>query len=50
MHHFKGKMDDVMVVLPDVGGVARARDLAQRIGAPLSLSTSAVENRAKSLK
>ena len=37
MHNFKGKMDDVMVVSPDVGGVARARDLAQRIGAPLSI-------------
>ncbi|WP_458791134.1 ribose-phosphate pyrophosphokinase [Yoonia sp. MH D7] len=37
MHNFKGNMDDVMVVSPDVGGVARARDLAQRIGAPLSI-------------
>ena len=37
MHHFKGSMDDVMVVSPDVGGVARARDLAQRINAPLSI-------------
>ena len=37
MHHFKGTMDEVMVVSPDVGGVARARDLAQRIGAPLSI-------------
>ena len=37
MHNFKGKRDDVMVVSPDVGGVARARDLAQRIGAPLSI-------------
>ena len=37
MHNFKGKMDDVMVVSPDVGGVARARDLAQRIGTPLSI-------------
>jgi len=37
MHHFKGAMDDIMVVSPDVGGVARARDLAQRIGAPLSI-------------
>lgn len=37
MHHFKGNMDDVMVVSPDVGGVARARDLAQRINAPLSI-------------
>ena len=36
MHHFKGR-EDVMVVSPDVGGVARARDLAQRIGAPLSI-------------
>lgn len=37
MHHFKGQMDDVMVVSPDVGGVARARELAQRIKAPLSI-------------
>ena len=37
MHHFRGKMDEVMIVSPDVGGVARARDLAQRIGAPLSI-------------
>lgn len=36
MHHFKD-MSDVMVVSPDVGGVARARELAQRIGAPLSI-------------
>jgi len=36
-HHFKDNMSDVMVVSPDVGGVARARDLAQRIGAPLSI-------------
>lgn len=36
LHHFK-KMDDVMVVSPDVGGVARARELAQRIKAPLSI-------------
>lgn len=37
MHNFKGHLDDLMVVSPDVGGVARARDLAQRIGAPLSI-------------
>ena len=37
MHQFRGKMRDIMVVSPDVGGVARARDLAQRIGAPLSI-------------
>ena len=35
-HHFDD-MSDVMVVSPDVGGVARARELAQRIGAPLSI-------------
>lgn len=37
MHNFKHKMDDIMVVSPDVGGVARARDLAKRINAPLSI-------------
>ena len=37
LHHFKGKMSDVMVVSPDVGGVARARELAKRIEAPLSI-------------
>ena len=37
LHHFKGAMDKIMVVSPDVGGVARARDLAKRIGAPLSI-------------
>ena len=36
-HQFKGKMDDIMVVSPDVGGVARARELAKRIDAPLSI-------------
>ena len=36
-HHFHGRMADIMVVSPDVGGVARARELAQRIGAPLSI-------------
>ncbi|WGH79245.1 ribose-phosphate pyrophosphokinase [Jannaschia ovalis] len=36
MHHFK-TTEDVMVVSPDVGGVARARELAQRINAPLSI-------------
>ncbi|WP_439103273.1 ribose-phosphate pyrophosphokinase [Celeribacter marinus] len=35
--HFKGVMDDIMVVSPDVGGVARARELAKRIDAPLSI-------------
>lgn len=36
MHHFK-KMDDVMVISPDVGGVGRARELAKRIGADLAI-------------
>ncbi|WP_028725829.1 MULTISPECIES: ribose-phosphate pyrophosphokinase [Paracoccus] len=36
-HHFKGRMDDMMVISPDVGGVARARELATRIGAPLAI-------------
>lgn len=37
MQQFKGQMEDVMIVSPDVGGVARARELAKRIGAPLSI-------------
>ena len=36
-HHFKGQLHDMMVVSPDVGGVARARELAKRIGAPLAI-------------
>ena len=36
-HHFKGKLDEVMVVSPDVGGVARAREIAKRINAPLAI-------------
>jgi len=36
-HQFKGKLKDVTVVSPDVGGVARARDLAKRIGTPLAI-------------
>ncbi|MFU1479363.1 ribose-phosphate pyrophosphokinase [Roseovarius sp. C7] len=34
---FKDSMDEVMIVSPDVGGVARARELAKRINAPLSI-------------
>ncbi len=37
MKQFKGSMDDVMIVSPDVGGVARARELAKRIAAPLAI-------------
>ena len=36
-HHFKGQLHELMVVSPDVGGVARARELAQRINAPLAI-------------
>jgi len=35
--HFKDRMDDLMVVSPDVGGVARARELAKRINSPLAI-------------
>ena len=34
---FKGSLQDVMIVSPDVGGVARARELAKRISAPLAI-------------
>ena len=37
MHNFKGNLSDVMVISPDVGGVARARELAKRINAPLAI-------------
>ncbi|AXX98803.1 ribose-phosphate pyrophosphokinase [Profundibacter amoris] len=37
MHHFGERMDKVTIISPDVGGVARARDLAQRIGSGLSI-------------
>jgi ribose-phosphate pyrophosphokinase len=36
-HHFRGRMAELMVVSPDVGGVARARELASRIHAPLAI-------------
>lgn len=34
---FKGRMDKLMVVSPDVGGVGRARELAKRIDSPLAI-------------
>ena len=37
MHQFSGNLNEMMVVSPDVGGVARARELAKRINAPLSI-------------
>ncbi len=36
-HHFNGRLKDVTVVSPDVGGVGRARELAQRIGCGLAI-------------
>ncbi|AEF92992.1 ribose-phosphate pyrophosphokinase [Desulfotomaculum nigrificans CO-1-SRB] len=36
--YFRESLDgDVVVVSPDIGGVTRARDLAERIGAPLAI-------------
>jgi len=37
LHNFHDQIDDIMLVSPDVGGVGRARELAQRLGAPLSI-------------
>ncbi len=37
LSQFKGKLSDLMIVSPDVGGVARARELAKRLGAPLAI-------------
>lgn len=37
MTQFKDDLSDVLVVSPDVGGVARARELAKRINAPLAI-------------
>ena len=34
---FIGRLDELMIVSPDVGGVARARELAKRLGVPLSI-------------
>ena len=36
-HHFKGNIEDLMIVSPDVGGVERARELASRLNSPLSI-------------
>ncbi len=36
-HQFKSRLKDVVVVSPDVGGVARARELAKRIGVALAI-------------
>lgn len=36
-HHFKGRLQDVVIVSPDVGGVSRARELAKRLGCTLAI-------------
>ena len=36
-HKFKGKLNELTVVSPDVGGVARARELAARVGCALAI-------------
>ncbi len=36
-HHFDGRLAEVTVISPDVGGVARARELATRINVPLAI-------------
>ncbi len=36
-HKFRKNLDKITVVSPDVGGVARARELAQRIGCALAI-------------
>ncbi len=37
MHQFKGRLRDLTVVSPDVGGVERARELAKRIDCALAI-------------
>ncbi|MEM6577870.1 MAG: ribose-phosphate pyrophosphokinase [Pseudomonadota bacterium] len=44
MTQFEDRLSDVMIVSPDVGGVARARELAKRINAPLSIVDKRREN------
>ncbi|MEM6374826.1 MAG: ribose-phosphate pyrophosphokinase [Pseudomonadota bacterium] len=44
MTQFQDRLSDVMVVSPDVGGVARARELAKRINAPLAIVDKRREN------
>ena len=36
-NEFKGRMDELLIISPDVGGVARARELAKRLNAPLAI-------------
>lgn len=39
-------LENLTVVSPDLGGVNRARDLADRVGAPIAIIENAVRNRA----
>mgnify|MGYP001046825792 CR=1 FL=1 len=41
---FQGRMDNLTVISPDVGGVARARELAKRINSPLAIVDKRREN------
>ncbi|MFA5537657.1 MAG: ribose-phosphate pyrophosphokinase, partial [Gemmobacter sp.] len=36
-HSFRGRLDNVTIVSPDVGGVSRARELAKRVGCALAI-------------
>jgi ribose-phosphate pyrophosphokinase len=36
-NQFAGRMEELVVISPDVGGVARARELAKRINSPLAI-------------
>ena len=36
-HHFRGRMENLTIVSPDVGGVSRARELAKRLGCALAI-------------
>mgnify|MGYP003649385546 CR=1 FL=1 len=36
-NNFADRLDELMIVSPDVGGVARARELAKRLNAPLAI-------------
>ena len=36
-HAFKDQIEDLLIISPDVGGVARARELAKRLNAPLAI-------------
>lgn len=38
-------LDDLTIVSPDLGGVTRARELADRVGAPIAIIENAVRNR-----